>query len=562
MLPRVGGVRKRLGGTGAALGSVFRDANLRWLQLSWTTWIVAHWAYLIAVSVYAFEAGGAKAVGLVFLARLVPAAIVSPFAGVLADRFRRERVIVVANTLRVTLIGGAAVAVVLDAPPMLVYALAIADSIVATPIRSAQGALMPMLAKDPAQLTAANAVSRGVESCATFGGPALAGLLFALTGTGTVFAVTAGMIAVSIVLVSLVDVPAREPRQGQAEASTILSEAFAGFRAIGREPPLRVMMALFSAETAIAGALQVFIVVLAFDTLDLGEGGVGFLNSALGVGSLVGAIIALSLAGVRRLSPAFLVGLVMRGAPLIVIGIWTENLLVALFMLALFGAGGPIVDVPGFTLIQRAVPDDVLARVFGVIQMVWLSSMGIGAALAPALISWLGFSGALIATGALMPALVVLLGAKLVRIDAEAEPPKENELRILTAVPIFTPLPSFSLEHLASRLVPLRLEPGSVVVREGDTGDRFYIVAEGEVEVTEGDTTISTLGAGGYFGEIALLRDLPRTATVTAKTSVVLYALDREDFLATVSSHAPSEQAAEEVVTARLARMPVPGSRV
>jgi hypothetical protein len=219
------------------------------------------------------------------------------------------------------------------------------------------------------------------------------------------------------------------------------------------------------------------------------------------------------------------------------------------------------VDVPGFTLIQRSVPDDVLARVFGVIQMVWLGSMGVGAALAPALVSWLGFSGALIATGALMPALVLLLGAKLVRIDAEAEPPKENELRILSAIPIFTPLPSFSLEHLAGRLVPLRLEPGSVVVREGDSGDRFYIVAEGEVEVTEGGATISTLGAGGYFGEIALLRDLPRTATVTAKTSVVLYALDREDFLATVSSHAPSEQAAEEVVTARLARMPVPGSR-
>jgi hypothetical protein len=240
-----------------------------------------------------------------------------------------------------------------------------------------------------------------------------------------------------------------------------------------------------------------------------------------------------------------------------VVGLWTDSLLVVLLMLAVFGAGGPIVDVPGFTLIQRAVPDDVLARVFGVIQMVWLSSMGIGAALAPALVSWLGFSGALIATGAFMPALVALLGTKLVRIDAHAEPPRPDELRILSAIPIFTPLPSFSLEHLAGRLVPLRLEPGAVVVREGDAGDRFYIVAEGEVDVTEGGRPISTLEAGDYFGEIALLRDLPRTATVIAKTPVVLYALDREDFLAAVTSHAPSEQAAEEVVSARLGNVPV-----
>ena len=205
---------------------------------------------------------------------------------------------------------------------------------------------------------------------------------------------------------------------------------------------------------------------------------------------------------------------------------------------------------------ERAVPDDVLARVFGVIQMIWLSSMGIGAALAPALVSWLGLGGALIATGASMPALVLLLGARLVRIDAEAEPPKADELRILSAIPIFTPLPSFSLEHLAGRLVPLRLEPGTVVVREGDAGDRFYIVAEGEVDVTEGGKPLSTLQAGDYFGEIALLRDMPRTATVAARTPAVLYALDREDFLAAVTSHAPSEQAAEEVVSARLAGVP------
>jgi CRP-like cAMP-binding protein len=129
-------------------------------------------------------------------------------------------------------------------------------------------------------------------------------------------------------------------------------------------------------------------------------------------------------------------------------------------------------------------------------------------------------------------------------------------------VPIFAPLPGTSLEHLAGRLVPMRLDAGTLIVREGDAGDRFYIVAEGEVEISESGTTLSELAAGGYFGEIALLRDVPRTATVTAKTPVVLYALDREDFLAAVTNHAPSAQAAEEVVSSRLAGVPVAGTRL
>jgi MFS family permease len=322
------------------------------------------------------------------------------------------------------------------------------------------------------------------------------------------------------------------------------------------------MMGLFTAETAVAGALQVYIVVLALESLDLGDGGVGFLNSAMGVGALVGAVAALSLAGVRRLSPAFLVGLVLRGVPLVAVGLVSDSLVPVLVFLAVFGLGGAFVDVPGLTIVQRSVQEDVLARVFGVIQMLWLSSIGIGAALAPVLVGWLGLDGALIATGALLPALVVLFGVKLVRIDAEAVPPRADELRILASIPIFTPLPGLSLEHLAGRLVPLRLEPETVIVREGDAGDRFFIVAEGTVEVSEYGRPISELAAGGYFGEISLIRDVPRTATVTAKTPVVLYALDREDFLAAVTSHAPSAEAAEEVVSSRLAGVPVAGAKL
>ena len=546
------GLGKRLRDTGAAFGAIAQNANLRWLELAWTASIVGHYAFLIAVSVYAYNEGGEKAVGLVFLVRLIPAALISPFAGLLGDRYRRDRVLLITNATRIVLVGAAAGAVFLDASSTVVYALSIAATIATTPFRSSQAALTPTLARTPTELTAANAVASGIESIAIFVGPALAGILLGIASTGLVFALTALMIVASTVFLLLIRFEHVPTPKREIEAGTILSEAFAGFTTLGRHPALRVMMVLLTAQTAIAGAVQVFIVVSAIELLDLGEGGVGYLNSAIGIGAFIGAVGALSLAGADRLSTPFMVGIALMGLPLIAIGIW-PNVLTAVVVLAVLGIGSSLVDVSGLTLVQRAVPDEVMARVFGVIQMLWLASIGIGAALVPVLIAWLGIKAALIAAGAFLPVLVVLLGAKVARIDAAAPAPDADELRILASVPIFAPLPGGSLEHLAGRLVPIRLEAGAMIVREGDSGDRFYIVAEGEVQVSQGGAVLSELEAGGYFGEIALIRDIPRTATVTARTPVVLYALDREDFLAAVTGHSQAAEAAESVMSARLA---------
>jgi MFS family permease len=556
----VGTVADRVKKSAGAFADVARNENLRRLELAWSASIIGHWAYLVAVSVYAYDIGGEAAVGLIFLLRLVPAALVAPFAGLAADRYPRERVLLASLLLRVVLISAAAACVYLDVAPAAVYALAIAAALVTTPFRSAQAALTPTLAQSPNQLTAANAVASTIESLAAFVGPALAGLLLGFTSIGTVFLVNVGLVVVGTIFVLLLEVP-EATRERRAEASTIASEALVGFRTVLSEPSLRTLVGLFTAQTFVAGAVQVFLVVTAIELLDLGDAGVGYLNSALGIGALIGGILALSLTGAKRLSPAFMAGIVLWGAPLIVLGLW-PNTALAIVLFAILGMGNSLVDVAGFTLVQRAVPDEILARVFGVIQMLWLGSVGIGAMVAPALIDWLGLENALVAIGAALPILVGLSARTLGRIDAAAPPPEETELRILTTVPIFAPLPGVTLEHLATRLVPLRLEPGSVVVREGDPGDRFYLVAEGTVEVSEYGRTISELGPGGYFGEIALIRDVPRTATVTAKTAVVLYALDREDFLAAVTSHEPSAEAAEEVVSARLAGIPVAGARL
>ncbi len=556
----MGGAARRWKDSLTAFASVWRNANLRWLELAWAAAIVGHYAFLIAVSVYAYEVGGEKAVGLIFLARLIPAALVAPFAGMLGDRYPRERVLLYTNITRIALVGASAAAVFADADPWVVYGLSIAATIATTPFRSSQAALTPTLARTPEELTAANAVASGIDSIALFAGPALAGLLLAVASTGVVFSATAALILISALFLLLMSVERTEQPRRELDASTIASERLAGFTTLARNAPLRVMVLLLTVQTGMFGAVQVLIVVASIDLLGLGEGGVGYLNAAIGIGAFIGAVVALTLTGAKRLSPAFLAGLAMTGLPLVVLGVWQE-VGVALVVFAVIGLANSYGDVAGLTLIQRAVPDEVMARVFGVLQMLWLAAMGIGAAFAPALIAWLGTETAIVATGLVVPALVAVFAVSVARIDASAPAPEADELRVLATVPIFAPLPGGSLEHLATRLVPLRVDPGTVIVREGDAGDRFYIVAEGEIEVSQYGRTVSELEAGGYFGEIALLRDVPRTATVTARTNAVLYALDREDFLSAVTGHPQSAEAAESVMSARLSGPAAAGPR-
>jgi MFS family permease len=543
----VGVVLDHLRQSAAAFSGVLANADLRRLQIAFALGIVGHWAYLVAVAVFAYDVGGAGAVGIMVVIRTVPAALIAPFAAVLADRYSRTAVMISSSLGRAALIAAAGICVSTAAPAWTVYTLVGLAMVVGTPYRPALAAVTPSVARTPEELTASNAVASTLESVSYFVGPALAGILLAATGADIVFFLTAGAYVLTTLFIARVRPP--EPSERPAR-SNFLIEAFAGFRTVGRDPRLRVLLILFSAQTLVAGSLAVLLVVMAFELLELGESGVGYLNSAVGVGALVGSVAALSLAGLSRLSPPFIAGVLLWGAPLALIGLWSEPA-VAILLLAVVGVGNSIVDVAAFTLIQRSVPDDVLARVFGVIQFLWISTFGLGGILVVPLIDWLGADGALIVAGAFLPALVVLTGPRLLRLDAAAEAPG-TELSLLRSIPIFAPLPGAPLEHLAGRLVPVRVDAGTTIVRQGDAGDRFYVVVEGEVEVSVDGTVVTELGPGGYFGEIALIRDVPRTATATARTPVVLYALERDDFLAAVTGHAPSARAAEDVATARL----------
>ena len=185
----------------------------------------------------------------------------------------------------------------------------------------------------------------------------------------------------------------------------------------------------------------------------------------------------------------------------------------------------------------------MLARVFGVLHSLFYATVALGAVLAPPLIHWLGVRWALVIVGSLLPILAVLSRASLVRLDVEPGDPRR--LALLEAIPIFSPLSPPVLEQLAARLTPVHASAGDELIRVGDHGDRFYVVDKGEVEILVDGAPPRREGEGTYFGEIALLRDVPRTATVRAATDTDLFALDRDDFLPAVTGHAGSSEAAE-----------------
>ena len=544
----LGSSRERLGESLDAFRAVVTNRDLRRIELAWAAAITAYWAFIIALAVYAYDQGGAAAVGLVGLIRVLPAFVGAPIAGVLGDRYRRERVMFAISLARAALMAATAVALFADAPVWLVYALAGTVALSASMVRPMQSALLPQLAKTPEELTAANLVLTTIESSGTFLGPAIGGLLLAATNAETVFAAAAAAFLVAALLVALIRV--EEALERKAGGEGLAREFFAGFGAILGDSHLRLIVGLYGGQTLIAGALNVLIVVCSLQLLDMGNAGVGFLNSAVGVGGLLGALAAFALVGRRRLAADFGVGLVLWGIPIALIGVFPSPV-PALILLALVGVGNTVVDVAALTLLQRTVPDEVLTRVFGVVQSVFVGTLGLGAVLAPVAISAFGIRTAMIVTGAILPVVVLLLWTRIRALDADAYAPT-RELALLRAIEIFKPLSAPTIDQLALSLIPMHSTAGSELVLQGEAGDRFYVIAAGEVAVVQDGRETGTLGPGDHFGEIALLRDVPRTATVQAKTDVELYVLERDEFLSAVTGNPASAEAADAVVAIRL----------
>jgi MFS family permease len=550
MLRKVTSLRARLSESFKTFGAVFKNANLRRFQLMWAATMLGQWAYFVALSVYAYQNGGAAAVALVGIIRAVPCVIAAPFSSLLSDRYPRERVILGAQLGRLVILSASALALFAEAPAGVIYAAAAGMSILGEGMKPAGAALLPTLATTPQELTAANVAYRSIQAIGLFLGPAIGGLLLALTEEWVVFACAAVASAVAAAVVARIQTRDRALRREGRERRGFFDELAAGFRTIAADSRLQILVLLSVVQFAVAGAFSVLVVASALDLLDLGEAGVGFLNAAVGFGALLGTVAAITLVGRERLASDFGVGIFLWGIPIALIGVWPESI-VAFALLLFVGAGNTLIDVSGPTLLQRLVEDEVLARVFGALQSFLILGYGIGMLAAPIMIELIDIRGALIVSGALLPLLTTLFWRSLIRIDPEVRAPGEL-LELLRSVPIFAPLPESVLEYLAGTLTRVRRGAGEAVFRQGDKGDHYYLVEAGEVEINIDGRVVSTLGPGQGFGEIALLRDVPRTATVTGKTDVTLYALGRDEFIAAVTGHTASAQAADSLVSARL----------
>ena len=541
--------RRQLTETGRSFHAVFANPQLRKLQLAFAGSVTGEWGFLVALAVYANDQGGATAVSAVLVIRWVASALTAPWLAYFADRYPRERVMLLADLSRVAAMAGMAAAAFTGASPVIVYVLAGFMAVASKTFRPAQAALLPLLAESPEELTAANATSTAIESLGTFVGPALGGLLLAATSVGWVFVADALTLVWSAVFVvqlhSRFEAPPVKP-----ERRSTFREAVAGFSTLWAQRDARIIVFLYFCQTVVAGALRVLIVVTALDLLDIGNSGLGFLNAAMGVGGIIGVAVAFALIGRRKLATDFGLGLILIGAGLGLIGVW-PTVIGAVILIAVFGIGNTLVDVSGVTLLQRAVPDEVLGRVFGALQSILVLGLAIGALIVPFLLDLISIRAALILVGAMLPVLALLLWRRLSVINERALVPVER-IELLRANPIFAPLPPATIENLAMKLIPVSVAAGETVFRQGDHGDRFYIVEDGRCEIWIDGEKVADAWPGESFGEIALLRDIPRTATVKAVDDTKLLALERDEFIAAVTGHAPSREAADALVGARL----------
>ena len=520
--------------------TVFRNPALRRVELAFAAFNGAEWAVWIAMLVYAYRQGGTTEAGVVAFVQLMPAALFAPFVAGLADRRRPARVLAGGYVAQGAAMAGTAAALLAHAPAPVAYGFAVLAAMFITATRPAQSTLLPGLVRSAEELTATNVVSGWIESTAVLVAPAAAGVILAVGSPGVVVAVMAVLVLAGAVAVWPIEgpPPVGPVRQGRLPL------------AVAKEAP-GLLLGLLGGQYVLIGALDVLFVVLALGVLDLGGSGAAYLNAAFGAGGTVGIAATIALVGMRLVSPAVALGIATFSLAFVVIGVWPTTVGTFL-LLVVAGAGRSLLDVAGRTLLQRMVSTDVLARVFGLLESLSMAALAVGSLLVPALVALGGARTACIVLGSLLPVAALFGGRRLLELDRRADVPVV-EISLLRSLRIFAPLGVPEVETLARSLEVVEVPQGAAVIRAGERGDRFYAIADGTVEVRRDGNSVGTLTRGDSFGEIALLRDVPRTADIVALTPTRLYGLAKRDFVAAVTGHPAAAAESEWLVRERLA---------
>ena len=549
-----------MAGRSDALREVARDRRSFRAVTAYGLFAMAEQGAWITILVYAYAVGGAAAAGIAAVAQEIPAAIAAPFLALVGDR-KRHIALPLAYGLEAIALGVTAVALAADAPVAVVIACAAVATCALAMARPAHAAVLPAIVRTPEALTAANVGSGLLANIGNFSGPAVAGICLSVAGADVAFVVVAAAVALGALLCfGIVDRDDDDrSRSAPGSSATVWRDTREGIALLLGEATPRALALTVAACSVIVGALEVLLVAAAVDLVGLGESGGGLLNALLGLGGVAGAALSVSLIGRRRLAPAIAGGNLALGLALgAAAGVPTTVTVPAFVFFA--GAGNAFTAVAAQTLLQRAIPDRLRSRGFGALEGVLTLALAAGAIIASTLLTTVGPRAALALAGALPVVALVLGFARLVETDRAVEAPDPLRLALLRRIPMFAPLPPLGLEGVARALVPIELEAGVEVIRQGDVGDRFYILAAGRLSIRKDGAEVAVCESGGYVGEIALLRDVPRTATVVALEPSVLLALDRAPFLEAVTGHPQSRAAAEGVADARMRNDPAPGT--
>jgi MFS family permease len=536
-----------------AVRSAMAQPGFRRIMFAFGLFRVAEMATWVTLLVWAYGEGGTPAAGIIAVGQLVPATLAAPLASTLTDRMPRLRALRLGYLLQAAAHLLTAVVLLAGASFWLVTVVAAMAACMLTLTRPVHHALVPELSGSPEELTAGNAASSAFEGVANFVGPALAGLLLLVVAPMWVFVAMAAANLACVASTRGVLVRQTSPR----EASTAYwSDAMEGVKVVVRDPAATTLTVIVTGQFVVLGILDILAVALAFTVLEASAAGPGILTSAVGVGALVGAAASVAMVGRRQLAPWLATGMLITSIPLAVVAL-SSSFGLAVGSFAVVGLGRAVVDVAARTLLQRSMSPRVLARIFGVQEALLMGGLAIGAVIAPLLIVGLGVRGAFMATAVLLPTVGLGCWVQVRRLDRAA--PAGESIRLLRSVGMFAPLPLSQLEQLAAALQPaVVFSDGEVILQQGDVGDRCFIIMRGTVAIEQAATTVAELGRGEIVGEIALLRDVPRTATVRAVGASELTALDRETFLLVVTGSAAAYATAHEQTDRRLGDLDPP----
>lgn len=534
-----------MGSMVATYRRVLRNGPLTRLMVGEFVSSIGDWLYTIAVMILVYEVTGGEAVvlGLMAALMIVPDVVLSLPAGYIADRFDRRLIIFLTDIGRAGLMFVLAALAISGADAVPLVAVVLIAGAVSVFFEPALGAYIPNLVGDEADLGPANSMYASLDTLALIIGPAVAGVILVATGELWIAFVLNGLsfLFVAAILWRLPSsrgvAPADEDEdaddvEADADADADAQAAPAAFTWASVRWRIAALLAFDFVETFVFGATSVLIIVIVGGS----EEGAATLNSAVGIGGLIGALVSSALVLRRRIAPPLLFGAVVLSTGIAALGFSTELPVLAVAA-AMAATGSLLISVVGGTAVQRMIPDHARGRVLSIAELLGVIAYASGSL---AITFVLGLVGTQVALGIAGAAILVAAVVAVLALGPFAlQPlPAEPVRARLLELPMFAGLPPAHLEAAVQKAAVVELPAGAVIIAQGAHADRFYAIAEGEVDVTQipeagGEPVhLRTMGPGEAFGEIGLLRGSPRTATVTARTPVVLAALAKADFLA------------------------------